>query len=121
MIRSQRRRTTIPEPSAPRPPDLASRCCTASRPNQLRVADLTYIRTWSGWADVAFALDVYARMTVGWQLATHMRPPLDVLEMALWRRGIKKGAGLVHHSDRGSLSRQSMRRPRAGRWPGKGA
>ncbi|MFJ8827766.1 IS3 family transposase [Streptomyces sp. NPDC102467] len=66
VIRGQRRRTTIPEPSAPRPPDLVNRHFTASRPNQLRVADLTYIRTWSGWAYVAFVLDVYSRMIVGW-------------------------------------------------------
>ncbi|MFD7319465.1 IS3 family transposase [Streptomyces sp. NPDC059883] len=104
VIRGQRRRTTIPEPSAPRPPDLVSRRFTASRPNELWVADLTYIRTWSGWAYVAFVLDVYSRMIVGWQLATHMRTdlPLDALEMALWRRGIKKCSGLIHHSDRGS-------------------
>ncbi|MEU6277501.1 IS3 family transposase [Streptomyces populi] len=104
VIRGQRRRTTIPEPAAPRPPDLVNRRFTASRPNQLWVADLTYIRTWSGWVYVAFVLDVYSRMTVGWQLATHMRTdlPLDALEMALWRRGIKKGSGLIHHSDRGS-------------------
>ncbi len=63
----------------------------AHRPNQLRVADLTYIRTWSGWVYVAFVLDVYSRMIVGWQLATHMRTdlPLDALEMGLWRRGSK--------------------------------
>lgn len=104
VIRGQRRRTTIPEPSAPRPPDLVNRHFTAHRPNQLWVADLTYIRTWSGWVYVAFVLDVYSRMIVGWQLATHMRTdlPLDALEMALWRRGIKKGSGLIHHSDRGS-------------------
>lgn len=104
VIRGQRRRTTIPEPSAPRPPDLVNRRFTASRPNQLWVADLTYIRTWSGWVYVAFVLDVYSRLIVGWQLATHMRTdlPLDALEMALWRRGIKKNSGLIHHSDRGS-------------------
>ncbi|WP_167368077.1 IS3 family transposase [Streptomyces agglomeratus] len=104
FIRGQRRRTTIPEPSAPRPPDLVSRRFIANRPNQLWVADLTYIRTWSGWVSAAFVLDVYSRMIVGWQLATHLRTdlPLDALEMALWRRGIKKGSGLVHHSDRGS-------------------
>lgn len=50
VIRGQRRRTTIPEPPAPRPPDLVNRRFTARRPNQLWVADLTYIRTWSGWA-----------------------------------------------------------------------
>jgi putative transposase len=104
VIRGQRRRTTVPEPAAPRPPDLVNRRFAASRPNQLWVADLTYIRTWSGWVYVAFVLDVYSRMIVGWQLATHMRTdlPLDALEMALWRRGIKRGSGLIHHSDRGS-------------------
>jgi putative transposase len=104
VIRGQRRRTTVPEPSAPRPPDLVDRDFTASRPDQLWVADMTYVRTWSGWAYVAFVLDVYSRMIVGWQVANHMRTelPLDALEMALWRRRIKKSSGLIHHSDRGS-------------------
>ncbi|MFF1605162.1 transposase [Streptomyces mirabilis] len=81
---------------------MVNRRFTATRPNQLWVADLTYIRTWSGWAYVAFVLDVYSRMIVGWQLATHMRTdlPLDALEMALWRRGIKEGSGPIHHSAR---------------------
>ncbi|MFE6423834.1 IS3 family transposase [Streptomyces enissocaesilis] len=104
VIRGRRRRTTIPEPSAPRPPDLVDRNFTAARPDQLWVADMTYVRTWSGWAYVAFVLDVYSRMIVGWQVADHMRTelPLDALEMALWRRRIKKDSGLIHHSDRGS-------------------
>jgi putative transposase len=53
---------------------------------------------------VAFVLDVYSRMIVGWQVANHMRTelPLDALEMALWRRRIKTDSGLIHHSDRGS-------------------
>ncbi|GAP47662.1 integrase [Streptomyces azureus] len=104
VIRGQRRRTTVPEPSAPRPPDLVDRDFTASRPDQLWVADMTYVRTWSGWVYVAFVLDVYSRMIVGWQVANHMRTelPLDALEMALWRRRIKKDSGLIHHSDRGS-------------------
>ncbi|MFI1301857.1 DDE-type integrase/transposase/recombinase [Streptomyces sioyaensis] len=65
---------------------------------------MTYVRTWSGWAYVAFILDVYSRMIVGWQVANHMRTelPLDALEVALWRRRIKKDSGLIHHSDRGS-------------------
>jgi helix-turn-helix protein/integrase-like protein len=67
VIRGRRRRTTVPEPSAPRPPDLVDRDFTASRPDQLWVADMTYVRTWSGWAYVAFVLDVYSRMIVGWQ------------------------------------------------------
>lgn len=104
VIRGQRRRTTVPEPAAPRPPDLVDRDFTATRPNQLWLADLTYIRTWSGWVYVAFVLDAYSRRIVGWQAATHMRTdlPLDALEMALWRQKIKKDSGLVHHSDRGS-------------------
>jgi transposase InsO family protein len=104
VIRGRRRRTTIPEPSAPRPPDLVDRNFTAARPDQLWVADMTYVRTWSGWAYVAFVLDVYSRMIVGWQVADHIRTelPLDALEMALWRRRIKKDSGLIHHSDRGS-------------------
>ncbi|MFF4753361.1 IS3 family transposase [Streptomyces sp. NPDC002514] len=50
VIRGRRRRATVPEPSAPRPPDLVDRDFAASRPDQLRVADMTYVRTWSGWA-----------------------------------------------------------------------
>ncbi|WP_460038169.1 DDE-type integrase/transposase/recombinase [Streptomyces cavourensis] len=68
------------------------------------MADMTYVRTWSGWAYVAFVLDVYSRMSVGWQVANHMRTelPLDALEMALWRPRSKRDYGLIHHSDRGS-------------------
>lgn len=104
VIRGRRRRTTIAEPSAPRPPDLVDRRFTAERPDQLWVADMTYVRTWSGWVYVAFVLDVFSRTVVGWQAASHMRTelPLDALEMALWRRRIKTGSGLIHHSDRGS-------------------
>jgi len=53
------------------------------------------VRTWSGWAYVAFVLDVYSRMIVGWRIAEHLRTelPLDALEMALWRRRIKKDSG----------------------------
>lgn len=103
VIRGGRRRTTIPEPAAPRPPDLVNRRFTASRPNQMWVADLTYIRTWTGWVYVAFVLDVYSRMIVGWQLARHLRTdlPLDALEMALYQRDVHKGQ-LIHHSDRGA-------------------
>ncbi|MEU2718948.1 IS3 family transposase [Streptomyces sp. NPDC007205] len=61
VIRGQRRRTAVPEPSTPRPPDLVDRDFTASRPDQLWVADMTYVRTWSGWAYVAFVLDVFSR------------------------------------------------------------
>ncbi|MEV7356877.1 IS3 family transposase [Kitasatospora sp. NPDC091276] len=104
VIRGQRRRTTVPEPAAHRPPDLVIRRFAAEHPNQLWPADLTYIRTWSGWVYVAFVLDAYSRRVVGWQVATHMRTdlPLDALETALWRQKIKKDSGLIHHSDHGS-------------------
>jgi putative transposase len=101
-VRGKTRRTTIPDPQAPRPADLVERRFTASRPNQLWVADLTYVRTWSGFCYAAFIIDVYSRLIVGWQLASHLRTDLalDALEMAIWRRNTQL-AGLVHHSDRG--------------------
>ncbi|MEZ0071667.1 putative transposase [Planotetraspora sp. GP83] len=97
-----KKRTTIVEPQMPRPGDLVERDFTASVPNQLWVADLTYIHTWSGFVYAAFVIDVYSRMIVGWRLADHLRTdlPLDALEMAIWRRGGTVN-GLVHHSDRG--------------------
>ena len=101
-VRGKTTRTTIPDDQAPRPTDLVERQFTATRPNQLWVADLTYVPTWSGFVYAAFIIDVFSRMIVGWQLATHLRTDLalDALEMALWHRD---GAveGLVHHSDRG--------------------
>jgi transposase InsO family protein len=100
--RGRKRRTTSSEPAAARPPDLVNRQFTAARPDQLWVADLTYVRTWEGWVYVAFVLDVFSRLIVGWQLAGHLRTdlPLDALEMAIWPRQAKLD-GLVHHSDAG--------------------
>lgn len=89
----------------PQPADLVGREFTATAPNQLWVADLTYIRTYSGWVYAAFVLDVYSRMIVGWQVSTSLRTDLalDALDMGLWarRRAAQDTAGLVHHSDRG--------------------
>ena len=75
---------------------------TATRPNEKWVADVTYVRTWSGFVYLAFILDCYSRMIVGWQLTTHMRTDLvlDALEMANCLR--RPDAGLIAHSDRGS-------------------
>jgi putative transposase len=76
---------------------------SAIRPNQLWVADLTYVATWSGFVYVAFVVDAFSRFIVGWQASRSLRTDLalDALEMAIWRR---RGGldGLVHHSDRGS-------------------
>jgi transposase InsO family protein len=102
-LRGSKKRTTIPdEAAAERARDLLQRDFTATRPNEKWVADITYVRTWQGFVYVAFILDCYSRMIVGWQLQTHMRAELvlDALEMA---NGLRRpGAGLIAHSDRGS-------------------
>lgn len=94
--------TTTPDSTAVRPPDLVERRFVAERPNQLWVADITYVSTWEGWLYVAFVLDVHSRVIVGWQIANHLRTDLvaDALAMAIWRRDTTDG--LIHHSDAGS-------------------
>jgi putative transposase len=101
--RGQPHRTTTPEAAATRPADLVGRDFSATRPNQLWVADLTYVATWSGFVYVAFVIDVFSRFLVGWQASRSLRTDLalDALEMAIWRRQAQL-QGLVHHSDRGS-------------------
>jgi transposase InsO family protein len=101
--RGRRKWTTIPDHTAHRPPDLVDRQFEASRPNRLWLADITYASTWNGWLYVAFVLDVYSRMVVGYQIATNLRTDLvlDALEMAIWRRDLT-GHDLIHHSDAGS-------------------
>jgi putative transposase len=100
--RGKARRTTTPEQGAPRPADLVERNFSAARPNQLWVADLTYVATWSGFVYVALVIDACSRFLVGWQAARSLRTDLalDALEMAIWRRQAQL-EGLVHHSDRG--------------------
>jgi len=97
-------RTTKPDPAARRRPDLVQRDFAASRPDELWVADLSYLRCWEGLVFFAFVLDAYSRKIVGWQLATHMRTDLvlDALKMALGQRGSGADVELIHHSDRGS-------------------
>jgi len=97
-------RTTTPDPQAQRRPDLVQREFSASGPDQLWVADLTYLRCWEGLVFFAFVIDVYSRRVVGWQLAGHMRTDLvlDALRMALGRRQGGADLALIHHSDRGS-------------------
>ena len=100
--RGRRCRTTIPDNAADRPLDLVNRQFTATQPNQLWVADFTYVATWAGFVYVAFVIDVFARRIVGWRVTRSMSTDLvlDALEQALWSRAAP--AGLVHHSDRGS-------------------
>jgi len=100
-VRGRKFKTTIPDDSIARPADLVRRDFTATRPNQLWVADLTYVATWRGFVYVAFVIDVFARRIVGWRVSGSLRTDLalDALEQALYDRGV--GEGLVHHSDRG--------------------
>jgi transposase InsO family protein len=100
--RGKTRRTTTSDATAPRPADLVDRDFSATRPNQLWVADLTYVATWSGFVYVAFIIDAFSRFLVGWQASRSLRTDLalDALEMAIWRRQARL-EGLVHHSDRG--------------------
>ena len=98
-------RTTVGDDRLDRPADLVERQFRAPAPNRLWVADLTYVKTHSGWVYVAFIVDVFSRMVVGWQASRSLRSDLaiDALEMAIFNRR-QSGAdlsALVHHSDRG--------------------
>jgi len=100
-VRGRRVKTTVPDEMADRPLDLVDRDFAADRPNQLWVADLTYVATWAGFVYVAFVIDAYSRMIVGWRVSRSLRSDLalDALEQALHARPTKDD--LVHHSDRG--------------------
>lgn len=104
ISRSKGPRTTIPNPGR-HPDDLVNRHFKAAAPNCLWVADITYVRTLSGWAYAAFVMDVFSRRVVGWQVASHLRTELalDALEMGLWAqiRARRDLSTLIHHSDRG--------------------
>jgi putative transposase len=102
VVRGKVKPTTVSDESAPRPADLVDRNFHVPAPNRLWVADLTYVRTWSGFAYVAFIVDAYSRRIVGWQIARSLRAELalDALEQALWTRH-EPLDGLIHHSDRG--------------------
>jgi putative transposase len=104
--REKTRKTTVGDGAeTERPEDLVKRKFIATAPNQLWVADLTYVRTHAGWTYVAFVLDVFSRMIVGWQVSTSLRTDLalDALDMGLWarQRAGHDVTGLTHHSDRG--------------------
>ncbi len=93
--------TTVRDRDARPAPDLVDRKFTATAPNQLWVADITYVPTWAGFLFVAVVLDVFSRRVVGWAMATHMRTELvlDALNMAIYRRN---PTDVIHHSDQGS-------------------
>jgi putative transposase len=99
--RGKPRWTTTPDETTARPADLVERDFSATRPNRLWVADLTWVATWSGFVSVALVIDAFSRFIVGGQAARSLRADLalDALEMAIWRRQARL-EGLVHHSDR---------------------
>ena len=101
VVRGRRFKTTQPDETAARPADLVDRNFTATRPNQLWVADLTYVATWRGRVYVAFVIDAFSRSIVGWRASASLKTDiaLDALEQALWSRSDTEG--LIHHSDRG--------------------
>ena len=97
-------RTTEGDETLDRPADLVQRDFRAPAPNRLWVADLTYVKTHTGWVYVAFIIDVFSRMVVGWQASKSLRADLaiDALEMAVATRGRTDSLDqLIHHSDRG--------------------
>ena len=94
-------RTTRRKPGARPAPDLVKRNFTASGPDRLWVADITYIATWTGWLYLAVVVDAWSRRVVGWAMSTHLRTTLvlDALQMAIRQR---RPRSVIHHSDQGS-------------------
>ena len=101
VSRRKRVRTTIRKPGVRPAPDLVKRDFTADHPDQLWVADITYIRTWAGFLYLAVVMDAYSRRIIGWSMANHLKAELviDALQMAVQQR---RPEGVVHHSDQGS-------------------
>jgi putative transposase len=93
--------TTVRNRYARPAPDLVERKFAALRPDQLWVADITYVPTWSGFLYLAVVLDVYSRRVVGWAMANHLRTELVLaaLDMAIYRR---RPTDVIHHSDQGT-------------------
>jgi putative transposase len=105
MTKARGPRTTVPGVGPDNRQDLVERTFTTTGPDQLSGADITYCRTFTGWAYAAFIVDVYSRRVVGWQLSRSLRTDLalDALEMGIWtrRRAGRTLGGLIHHSDKG--------------------
>ena len=104
--RSKRVFTTKSDPAGKRPTDLVQRRFRADAPRRLWVVDVTYVRTWQGFAYVAFVTDVFSRRIVGWNVAATLKAdilPLQALDMAAFDAGGDL-TGLTHHSDHGSNS-----------------
>ena len=93
-------RTTHRDREARPAPDLVERRFEADAPDQLWVADITYVPTWAGFLYLAVVVDAFSRRVVGWSMATHLRTELvlEALNMAIWQR---RPAAVIHHSDQG--------------------
>ena len=107
LVRGRKTRTTIPAKDGKRAGDLLNRDFTAPFPNHSWVTDFTYVATWAGFVYVAFAIDLFSRAIVGWQVSTIKDTPFveACLKMALWRRDHTDRPilpGMIHHSDAGS-------------------
>jgi putative transposase len=104
LVGCHRRRfvkTTRRDSAAEPAPDLVERTFAASAPDQLWVADITYVPTWEGFLYLVVVLDVFSRRVIGWSMADHLRTELVVaaLEMAVWNR--RPTTSVIHHSDHG--------------------
>jgi len=101
VCRRRRIKTTRRDEQAQISDDLVQRQFTASGPNALWIADITYLPSWQGFLFLAVVIDAWSRRVVGWSMASHLRTELvlDALEMALWNR--RPAPGLIHHSDHG--------------------
>lgn len=107
LRRGKQKRTTIRDDQRQAATDLVQRNFTAAVPDQVWIADITYVSTWSGWAYTAFVVDVFSQQILGWAVAPTMADQLvrDALSMAVWQRqrhGHAIGDRLIHHSDKGS-------------------
>jgi putative transposase len=122
-VRGKTKRTTIADPTAPRPADLVQRRFAPPAPNRLWVADLTYVSTWSGFAYVAFVVDAYARRILGWRVAATMATSmvLDAIEQAIFtrqREGVFDLKEVVHHT----IGESNIRRSGSpSGWPKRGS
>ena len=102
-VRGRRVKTTVPAAQPASIADRVNRTFSVSRPNALRVADLSYVATWRGLVYVAFVIDAFARRIVDWRVSNSLRTDLalDALEQALYERRVEPTQPLVHHSYRG--------------------
>jgi len=100
--RRRRTRTTVADAAHAPAPNLVAQDFTATAPDRLWVGDITYLPTQEGWLYLAVLVDVYSRRVVGWAMADHLRTELALGALRMALRARRPGAGLVHHTDRGS-------------------